>query len=215
MIRVMIVDGNEFPRLGLKLSLENEEDIEVVRHYGDAASAITEAGAINPRIVLLNVNMPDMNSFEACRRIVDAAPDARVILMSPELVHEHIVTAMKAGSMGYLLKDTPWSDVVMTIRANAVGALYIIPPVAAISLCSMRFNKEVMNMGGLTRRERQVLILVDDGQTNQEIGAKLGISPNSVRNHIRHIFTKLNPTKRADLRDHASLARILDDTWDE
>ena len=173
MIRVMVVDDNEFLRLGLKLSLENEEDIEVVGHFGDAAAAIAGAGELQPRVVLLNVNMPDMNTFEACRRIVDAAPDARVILMSPELVHEHIVTAIMAGSMGYILKDTPWSDVVMTIRANAVGALCIIPPVAAISLRSMRFNKEVMNMGGQTSRERQVLILVDDGQTNQEIGAKL------------------------------------------
>ena len=203
MIRVMIVDDNEFLRLGLKLSLENEEDIEVVGHFGDASAAIAGAGELQPRVVLLNVNMPDMNSFEACRRIVDAAPDARVILMSPELVHEHIVTAMKAGSMGYILKDTPWSDEVMTIRANAVGALYIIPPAAEIVLSSMQFNMPIRDLDGPTSRERQVLILVDDGQTNQEIGAKLGISPNTIRNHIRHIFTKLNATKRADLRDHA------------
>ena len=203
MIRVIIVDDNEFLRLGLKLSLENEEDIEVVGHFGDAAAAIAGAGELQPRVVLLNVNMPDMNSFEACRRIVDAAPDARAILMSPELVHEHIVTAMKAGSMGYLLKDTPWSDVVMTIRANAVGALYIIPPVAEIVLSSMQFNMPIRDLDGPTSRERRVLILVDDGQTNQEIRTKLGISPNTVRNHIRHIFTKLNATKRADLRDHA------------
>ena len=210
LIRVMIVDDSRFLRSGLTLALEAEADIQVVGEFGEGAPAIAELESLAPQVVLLSVNLPDISGFEACMRILDTAPQTRVIMLSPRLNDEEIATTIMAGAAAYLTKDARSSDLIRTVRANGAGEIFLVAPVAERVLRAQQYSRRMVNVSQLTRREKQVLVLVADGLSNSQIGARLALSPNTVRAHINHIFAKPKISGMAELGVYLVLPGVLD-----
>ena len=210
LIRVMIVDESRFLRSGLILSLEAEADFQVVGEFGEGGLAIAELEQLAPQVILLSVSLPDVSGFEACMRILDTAPQTRVIMLSPRLNDEELATAIMAGAAAYLTKDARNSDLIRTVRANGAGEIFLVAPVAERVLRAQQYSRRMVNVSQLTRREKQVLVLVADGLSNVQIGTRLALSPNTVRAHISHIFAKLKISGRAELGVYLVLPGVLD-----
>ena len=191
MVRVMIVEANQYLRMGLKMSLENEADLTVVGEFSEAAAAIEEASALQPDVILLSVELPDGSGFEACLSLLEVLPTVRVIMMTNRLAMGEIASAMSVGSSGYLPKNGPHADLVRTVRANGQGDMLVIRQVAELTLRMFQYHRKFVDLTHLTSREQQVLVLVADGLSNTAIGATLDISQYTVRNHISSIFGKL------------------------
>ncbi len=216
-ITILLADDSEFFRLGLRSSLEREEDFEVVGECETGEAAVAAVERLNPRVVLLSVSLPDMSGFVACRRILDLAHRTRVVLLTSAFSNEKAVDAMMSVSAAYLPKNADREDLVRTVRCNAEGGLYLIPEGAERILQFLRFNKagqstspqDPVSVNCLTDREKQIVLLIVRGNTNQEVAEGIGVSPHTVRNHLSRIFTKLNVSRRAELGTYAALIGML------
>ena len=199
LIRVMIVDASELLRSGLKLSLESENDMQVVGEFGSACDAVTAAEELNPDVVLMSIALPDMTGFEACMRILDLVPRTRVVMLTSQIMNDELQATVMVGGAGYVAKDGPQSDVVRTARANGHGEMLHTAPVAELVLRATQFNRRYVNLSLLTQREKQVVVLVGHGLNNPDIAGRLSLSPHTVRSHLTRIFNKLNVSSRAEL----------------
>ena len=212
MIGVIIVDDNEFLRVGLGSALESENDIEVAGLFGEAAAAVAEVEELNPGVVLLSVSMPDMNGLEACRQITGAATGSRVVMLASKPTDEEAIEARRAGASGYLQKNAPLADLVRAVRSSRAGELFLATGVVERTLSVLPGPEPRAGAARLTDRENEVLALVAAGQSNKEIAARLGLSAFTVRNHVSRVFTKLKLSKRAQLGAYAARLGILDDS---
>ena len=213
---MIIVDDNEFLRVGLESALESENDIEVAGLFGEAAAAVAEVEELNPGVVLLSVSMPDMNGLEACRKITGAATGSRVVMLASKPTDEEAIEAIRAGASGYLPKNAPLADLVRAVRSSRAGELFLATGVVERTLSVLPGPEPGAGAARLTDRltdrENEVLVLVAAGQTNKEIAARLGLSAFTVRNHVGRVFTKLKLSKRAQLGAYAVRLGILDDS---
>ena len=198
-IRALIVDDHPVTREGLRTALELSEEVIVV--IGEAASgeeAVEQARTLSPDVVFMDVRMPGMDGIEATRRIKDAAPDTKVILITVDESRGAISEAIQAGVSGYLLKDaTP--DALVDAARNAVEGNAVIHP-----QLTRTFIEEARTAGGedtkstpLSKREREILQKVADGATTRQVASDLGISPHTVKTHLERIFEKLGANDRA------------------
>ena len=156
MIRVMIVEANQYLRMGLNMSLEDEADLTVVGEFSEAAAAVEEAPALHPDVILLSVELPDGSGFEAALSLLEVLPPFRIIMMTNRLAMGEIVSAINVGSSGYLPKDGPHADLVRTVRANGQGDMLIIRQVAEQTLRMFQYNRRYVDLTQLTEREKQV-----------------------------------------------------------
>ena len=159
---------------------------------------------------MLSVGLTDMRGFEACIEILETAPNTRVVMTQTQLSNEGIVATIMAGGAGYLPKDAGRTDIVRTVRANGLGAMYHIPPVAERALRLMEHGRQVLDLERLTKQEKKVLVLVANGLNNTEIAARLKVSRHMVRSHVSTMFRKLNISTRAQLGALASVIGLLD-----
>ena len=198
------MDENDLQRGGLRSYLEAEADLVVVGDFQDLSDAVGAAGELNPDVVLLSNSLPGVALFTACRGIAAAVPDARIIVLeSSPLDAAEVANAMMAGAAGFLPRDASRSDFVRVVRANGRRELLFTPDVAEITLrVSQVFTRDV-NLGGLTARERQVLVLVSNGLGNVAIATELGITAHTVRKHVSHTLRKLGISNRAELGAYA------------
>ena len=210
LINVVIVDGNAFLRAGLKLYIEIEADIKVTGDFESGAAAVAEIERLKPHVVMMSVHLPDMSGYDACRRVLDASAESRVIMLTSQLDDAEILSSIMAGAAGILPKDAHQNDLIRTVRANAMGELLHIPAVANRVLNLMRGAETVADVDRLTDRETQILIMVADGLSNEEIGAKLTLSRYTIRNHVGRIFSKLKLSTRAELGAYAARIGLLD-----
>ena len=210
MIRVMIVEENEFLRSGLAQSLGTEQDFEMVGGCDTAQEAVTMVTRLEPQVVLLSMTVPDTSAFEACMRILDAAPEARVIMMTQRLTSSEIIAAIMAGAASCLTKDARRTDLVRVVRANGVGEMLQIAPVAERVLRLMQHNRRAIDLDQLSGQERRVLVLTSSGLNNAAIAAELNLSPHTVRNHVRNIYAKLGVSSRAELGALSTVIGLLD-----
>jgi two-component system, NarL family, response regulator len=188
-IRVLIVDDHVMVRMGLASLLSDEPDIEVVGQARDAAEGIALFEALQPTVTLMDGMLPDMHGTAAVRHIVSRQPLARIILVSIHESPEDIHSAMCAGARGYVPKSAEQGLILQAIRSVAAGNRFL-PPELARRLADR--NASV----GLSHRETEILRLVAKGKGNKEIAAELGLSGNTVKSHIAHIFAKLNAPDR-------------------
>ena len=206
-IRALIVDDHPVTREGLRTALELSDDVVVV--VGEAASgqeAVDRARELSPDVVFMDVRMPGMDGIEATRRIRQAAPETKVILITVDESRGAISDAIKAGVSGYLLKDAS-ADALVDAARNAVEGNAVIHP-----QLTKTFIEEVrMAEGGaggsgggggpsttpLSKREREILQKVADGSTTKLVASALGISPHTVKTHLERIFEKLGANDRA------------------
>jgi DNA-binding NarL/FixJ family response regulator len=205
-IRTMIVDDHALFRRGLEMVLEGEPDIDLVGQASDGAEAVEKAAESLPDIVLMDIRMPRSNGIEACRAVKEAAPSAKIVILTISDEEEDLFEAIRAGASGYLLKDIPLDEVADTVRAVHGGQSLINPSMAAkllteFAALARRDDEEraqEVPAPRLTEREMQVLKLVARGMNNRDIAKELFISENTVKNHVRNILEKLQIHSRME-----------------
>ncbi|HEY6935376.1 MAG TPA: response regulator transcription factor [Marmoricola sp.] len=213
-VRVIVVDDQELFRRGLVMLLGVEPDIEVVGEAGDGVTATDLAVGTMPDVVLLDVRMPKRSGLQACMRIKEEVPSARIIMLTVSDEEHDLYEAVKNGASGYLLKDSSIEEVAQAIRVVAEGQS-LISPSMAIKLIDefkemSRTDREQVPTPRLTERELEVLRLVARGLNNREAAKELFISENTVKNHVRNILEKLQLHSRMEAVMYAVREKLLD-----
>ena len=205
-IRTMIVDDHALFRRGLEMVLDEEPDIELVGQASDGAEAVEKAAESLPDVVLMDIRMPRSSGIEACRAMKEAAPSAKIIILTISDEEEDLFEAIRAGASGYLLKDIPLDEVAEAVRAVDGGQSLINPSMAGKLLTEFatlarrdgEARAQEVPAPKLTDREMQVLKLVARGMNNRDIAKELFISENTVKNHVRNILEKLQIHSRME-----------------
>ncbi|MFQ5434172.1 MAG: response regulator [Anaerolineae bacterium] len=199
-IRILIADDHPVFRFGLRALLQAEPDTEVVGEATTGSEAVAQAASLQPDVVLMDLNMPELNGIEATRKIVtaDTAVGVLVITMFDD---DTVFAAMKAGARGYLLKGAEGEETLRAIRAVANGEAIFSPAVAERMMAYFARGERpspTPAFSELTEREGEVLALIAQGLTNQAIADRLVLSQKTVRNHVSNIFSKLQVADRAE-----------------
>jgi len=217
-IRVLVVDDHALFRRGLQMVLEQESDIEVVGEAGDGADAVSMAGETLPDVVLMDVRMPRRGGIEACTAIKDVVPSAKIIMLTISDEEADLYEAVRAGAMGYLLKEISIEEVASAIRAVHGGQSLISPSMASklltefAAMSKRSEERQQLPTPRLTDREMEVLKLVARGLNNRDIAKELFISENTVKNHIRNILEKLQLHSRMEAVVYAVREKLLEIT---
>lgn len=214
-IRVLVVDDHALFRRGLQMVLEQEIDITVVGEAADGAEALAKATELTPDIVLMDVRMPRRGGIDACTAIKDAVPSVKIIMLTISDEEADLYDAIKAGAMGYLLKEISIEDVADSVRGVQGGQSLISPSMASKLLtefASMIKDEAVKPVPAprLSEREMQVLRLVAKGKSNRDIGRELFISDNTVKNHVRNMLEKLQLHSRMEAVFYAVREKLLE-----
>lgn len=197
-IRVLIVDDHPVVRQGLRSFLSSREGIEVVGEAGDGEQAVAEVERLGPDVVLMDLVMPGAGGVVAIRRIGDADPSARVLVLTSFSSDDQVVPAVQAGAAGYLLKDVAPADLEAAVRAVHRGEALLDPSVVAGVMAEVASGRAPAAAGldDLTRRERDVLRLLGAGLSNRQLAAELFVSEKTVKTHVSSILAKLRLTDR-------------------
>lgn len=200
-IRVFIAEDQTLMRQGLRTILELEDGFEVVGEAADGQAAVERALSLRPDIILMDVQMPRMNGVLATAAITAALPATRVMILTTFDYDEYVFDGIKAGARGYLLKDTPASDLLAAMRRVYAGESLIQPSIAArlITEFSQRTTlpkPRAPEYEPISEREREVLRLLADGLSNREIATRLMLAEGTVKNHVSTILDKLHAANR-------------------
>lgn len=196
-IRVLIADDHAIIRKGLRALLATEPDIEVVGEAKDGWEAVREAERLHPDVTLMDLVMPRMDGIEAIQRITARQPDARILVLTSFAADDKVFPAIKAGALGYLLKDSSPEELVSAIHQVYHGESSLHPTIARKVLQELSRPPERSSTAeSLTEREVEVLRLVARGFSNQEIAGELVISEATVRTHVSNVLSKLHLASR-------------------
>lgn len=205
-IKVLIVDDHQVVRQGLRTFLELHEDMIVVGEAGDGLAAVEAARQLQPDIVLMDLVMPRLDGVEAIRQIKSLNDAIKVIALTSFTDDDKVFPAIQAGASSYLLKDVSPDHLVASIRAVNEGEARLHPDITRKLMNATRVSQQnnsarelVESMGSLTEREREIIRLIAQGRSNQEIGQILVISYKTVRTHVSNILRKLNLVDRTQL----------------
>ena len=188
----MVVDDHAAVREGVKLILSRDRDIAVIGESGSGTGAVEMTGRRRPDVVVMDVRMEGMDGFEATRRITAEYPDTAVILYTAHGERGLLAEGLDCGARGYVLKDAPPDDIVRAVKRVADGGAYVDPTLAS----ELVSPKATQKLPALSGREREILALLADGNSNPEIAAQLFISPETVRTHVRNAMAKLEADTR-------------------
>jgi len=200
-IHLLITDDSQAALTGLKALLQGVPDVQLVGEASGGAEAIRLAERLQPDVILMDLHMPDMNGIDATRQIVQISPHIAVLVLTMYDDDDSVFAAMQAGARGYLLKGASKKEVLRAIRDVSSGAAIFSP---AIARRMMSYFNQIRNrptahaFPDLTQREREVLALMAQHQSNQEIAQSLLLSPKTVRNYTSNIFAKLQVVDRAE-----------------
>jgi len=197
-------------RSGLRMLLENEGDFEVVAEAGTAEEAVRAARLEKPDVVLLDVVMPGRSGLDALADVLEAAPEAKVLVLSMQDDPRYVREAFAAGASGYLLKEAADAELVAALREVASGAHYVHPALGARMAAADAAAEARAAADPLSDREREVLRLLALGHTNQEIAKTLFISVRTAETHRAHIMQKLRLSTRAELVRYAIAEGLLE-----
>ena len=202
MIRLLLVDDQRLMRDGLRILLELESDFEVVGEAEDGAKVLETYQQLRPDVVLMDIRMPVVDGVEATRRLRDFDPDARVIILTTFDDNEYIFEGLRAGALGYLLKDVSGEELADAIRKVAAGGSMIEPSVARKVVAEFARLAPVIPQATeallepLSEREVEILKLVSQGLTNKEIAARLYLAEGTVKNYVTSILQKIDARDR-------------------
>ena len=204
MIRVLLVDDQSLLRMGFRLILEAEPDIEVVGEAGDGATGASMASSLHPDVVLMDVRMPGTDGIAATRLITAAAPAIKVLILTTFDLDEYVFAGLKAGASGFLLKDAPPAELLTAIRTVAGGDA-VLAPTATRRLIDQfapllpgpgRQHERDILLSKLTDREQTVFVQLAAGRSNREIADDLHLSEGTVKVHVGRILAKLDLRNR-------------------
>ena len=203
-IRVLLVDDHAILRDGLKALLHLCEDIRVVAEAEDGREAIAQAHHHKPDVVVMDMAMPGMGGLEATRRIVEENPPTKVLVLSQHDDERYILPVLQAGAIGYVLKRAVGDELVTAIRTVQQGSPFLPPAIAKVLLKDYRhYSQPEEDNYGLTPREKEVLKLVAEGHTSQEIAKLLCLSKKTVMCHRANIYKKFGTHNRTELVKYA------------
>ena len=211
--RVLLVDDHEIVRLGLMTLINDQAEMEVVGEAGSAAEALRAVERLRPHVVLMDIRLPGEGGIEAARRIADRFPDTRVVMLTSYVDDELVVQSIRAGAVGYVLKQVGNEELLRAIAAAARGEALIDPSTTARLLSRVRDYERKSDEDAfreLSEREMDVLVEVAQGKKNAEIGQALNLSEKTVRNYVSSILEKLHLDNRIELATYAIKHRISD-----
>ena len=192
-IRVLLADDHSVVREGLHMFLGRDPDLEVVGEAADGVEAVALAHELHPDVVLMDLLMPVMDGIAATAAIREELPEIEVVALTSVLESDAVVSAVKAGAIGYLLKDTQAAELRRAIKAAAAGQVQLSPPAMAYLLHQVRLPEAPV---ALTEREREVLRLLAEGLSNKDIARTLQVVEDTVKTHVAHILAKLGVQSR-------------------
>ncbi len=206
-IRVLIADDHAIVREGLRALIEVQPDIEVVAEATNGDEAVSKTQEVQPDIVLMDITMPGMNGLEATQQIRQHNPDVRVLVLTMHESDDYFFRTLEAGASGYFIKGGSSSELISALRAVWSGDVFLYPTMAKKLLSDylqrVRTGQDKESYDGLTNREREVLKLIAEGHTNQEIAELLVLSTATVQTHRAHIMAKLGLHSRTELIKYA------------
>jgi two-component system response regulator NreC len=210
-IRLLLVDDHAVVRLGLKMLLSGERDMEIVGEAESGAEAIAAVEQLAPNVILMDIGLPDMTGIEATRQIRERHPEAAVVALTIHEDEEYFFKMLDAGARGYVPKRAAPEELISAIRAAAVNEVYLYPSLAKLLVRDYlrQDAAEKPALDELTEREHEVLTYLAEGQTNEEIAETLVISPSTVARHRENIMHKLNLHSRAELVRYAIRRGII------
>lgn len=200
-LRILLADDHAHFRAGIRALLLTEADVEVVGEVATGEDAVARAAALQPDVILMDVNMPGLNGIEATRQIIAGSPHMAVLVLSMFEDDDSVFAALQAGARGYLLKGAPKAEVVRAIRAVVSGEAIFGPAVARRLIgyfATPRPATPTNIFPELTEREREILTLIAQHQTNAQIAQQLSLSEKTVRNYVSNICAKLQVVDRAE-----------------
>ena len=210
--KLLLVDDHAVVRSGLKMLLENEQDVEIVGEAENAAGALQQARLLKPNVILMDIGLPDMSGIEATREIKKHMPEVAVVALTIHEDEEYFFKMLDAGASGYVPKRAAPEELLTAIRAAASGQVYLYPSLAKLLvrdyLSGGRPSGE-QAASELTEREQEVLTYLAEGANNEEIASALIISPKTVARHRENIMRKLNLHSRAELVRYAIRKGII------
>lgn len=198
-IRVLLADDHPLVMDGIRSCLETYSHIEVVGTAKTGREALEIAEELEPEIVLMDINMPELNGLDATELFNERLPNTKLLILSMHDNREYIVSALRLGARGYVLKDVPSQEVVTAIEAIHRGGTYFSSGVSEILLSHGLDGPE----GPLTTREQKILLLLAEGQSNKQVARELDISVRTVETHRRNIKRKLDISSTAGLTRYA------------
>jgi two-component system, NarL family, response regulator LiaR len=204
---ILLAEDHEITRIGLKILLEQIPGMSVIAEAGDGNTAVAKTSQLNPDIVLMDIGMPGMDGIEATRVIKEKIPATKVLVVTSHEEESTVFASFSAGADGYCSKDAPKERLAVAIQTVLDGRIWMDPRIASLVLTTFRrvSSAPQYDSGGhvpatrepvLSERELDVLRLVVDGMSNQEISEKLSISPETVKTHMKHILDKLSVSDR-------------------
>jgi two-component system response regulator NreC len=206
-IRIVLADDHAVVRSGLRMLLDARSDMQIVGEAENGLEAVERAKALQPDVILMDVQMPDMNGIEATKRITDVAPDCAVLALTMHENDHYFFEMLHAGASGYVPKRAAPDDLISAIQSVAAGEVYLYPSLAKKLVQDYLRRAEAGDQplveDALTPRELEVLVLIAEGKTNAEIADDLVISIKTVDRHRENIMQKLNLHSRIDLVKYA------------
>jgi len=206
-IEVVVADDHAIVREGVRMILAREQDIEVVGEAGDGQQALDLVASLRPQVVIMDISMPGMGGIEATQRLKAKHPEVQVLALTMHEDETYVFQLLRAGAAGYVLKRAAAQDLVQGVRAAAKGEAFLYPSVARKVvedyLKRVETGEERERYDGLTTREKEILTLIAQGLSNQQIAEKLYISIKTVQTHRAHILEKLGLHDRTELVRYA------------
>lgn len=196
-IRLIIADDHTLFRDGVCALLQSIPEFQVVGEAASGEQAIREANALQPDVILMDLQMPGINGIEATRRIAQTSPHIAILVVTMFQDDDSVFAAMRAGARGYILKGADQDEMIRAIRAAANGEALFAPEIAKRLMSFFSGVKPPQIFPELTEREREILQLIAQGHNNAEIAEKLALASKTVRNHVSNIFSKLQVADRA------------------
>lgn len=210
MIRVLLVDDHEMVRLGVAAFLDIQEDIEIIGEASNGLQGLNMALDLRPDVIMMDLVMDVMGGIEATRQIIEAWPEAKILIVTSFLDDEKVYPAIKAGASSYILKTSSADAIADAIRSTYHGETVMGPEVSEKVLAGQYADSQTQLHDQLTNREREVLQLIAQGQSNQEIADQLFISLKTVKTHVSNILAKLDVSDRTQATIYAYQHHLVD-----
>jgi two-component system response regulator DevR len=201
LVRILIVDDHDVVRMGLKALIQQYPHLRVVAEASTGEEAVEQAVLCQPDVIIMDIRMPGISGVDACRQIMQKLPTTRIIMLTTYAEDELLLSAIRAGAAGYVLKRIGSSNLIDTIERVARGESALDPAMADAVFNQIRANqtnREGQIFSSLTTQEMRVLALISDGLTNREIAGKLFLGEGTVRNYVSNLLSKLSLSNRAE-----------------